>query len=209
MESRKGLTLMELLVVVGIMMLLTAVLLGGISRVKKTAANAKAQDLVSNVATAFNQILQTEKNWPARLLRAASANDPIVDTDACQSLIRGKVYSLSYKNKGDGTYMLTGVDRFGIVDPWAAQFLRNHSSAGEGTKVPGGGTVKDHILRFAIDDDYDGICEVRILGKSIRVRASVAVWCCGQNGQFESYSSVGRAEGSDDIFSWTPGQVER
>jgi len=205
--SRAGFTIIELLVVVGIMMLLTAVLLAGISHVKKTAANAKAQDLVSNVATAFNQVLQNDRNWSGRLIRASQAGEPVVDSEACQTLIRHKVYSLSYKKRSDGTYELTGVDRFGIVDPWTAQFLKSHPSAGIGTKVPGGGTVKDHILRFAIDDDYDGICEVRIEGASLRVRASVAVWSCGQNGKFESYSSVGRVEGSDDLFSWTPGQV--
>ena len=204
--SSGGFTIIELLVVVGVMMLLSAVLLTGISHVKKTAANAKAQDLVSNVATAFNQVLQNDRNWSGRLIRAAGAVDPMVDSDACQTLIRHKVYSLSYRQNGS-TYELTGVDRFGIVDPWAAQFLKSHPSAGIGTAVPGGGTVRDHILRFAIDDDYDGICEVRINGRSLRVRASVAVWGCGKNGKFESYSSIGRAEGSDDLFSWTPGQV--
>ena len=205
-ESCEGFTIIELLVVVGVMMLLTAVLLTGISHVKKTAANAKAQDLVSNVATAYNQVLQNDKNWSGRLIRAAGAGDPIIDEEACQILIRHKVYSLSYRKNGD-KYELTGVDKFGIVDPWTAQFLKSHPTAGLGTKVPGGGTVKDHILRFAIDDDYDGICEVRLEGKSLRIRASVAVWGCGKNGKFESYSSIGRAEGSDDLFSWTPGQV--
>lgn len=218
LESRKGLTMIELLVVIGIIMVLSALLLGGISRVKKSAANAKAQDLVSNVATAINQILLAEKNWPGYLIKASQSGDPMLDSDACQALIRYKVYSVSSvkerSSDGDQFYRLTGADRCGIADPWGAAFLKRldpgvSGSSALGRKVPEGGTVRDHILRFAIDDDYDGICEVRVKGQSLRVRASVAVWSCGRNGEFESYSKLGRAEGSDDIFSWTPGQVVR
>ena len=217
MESRKGLTMIELLVVIGIMMVLTAVLLGGISRVQKSAANAKAQDLVSNVATAINQILLSEKNWPGYLIKAAQAGDPMVDSDACQALIRHKVYSLSSVKErtsdGDTFYRLTGSDRCGISDPWGAAFLKHidpgvSGSSVLGRKVPEGGTVRDHVLRFAIDEDYDGICEARVGGKTLRIRANVVVWSCGRNGKFEDYSKVGRVEGSDDLYSWTPGQVE-
>jgi len=217
-ESRRGLTMLELLVVVCVMMVLASVLFAGIARVRKTAANAKAQDLVSNVATAFNQILLTDRNWPGYVIKAASASDPMVDSDACQALIRSGVYSLSCvkdrNSEGDQFYRLTGEDRCGIVDPWAARFLRRMDpgvtgSSALGRKVPEGGTVKDHILRFAIDDDYDGICEAKVNGATLRIRASVAVWSCGQNGKFEEYSKAGRVEGSDDLYSWTPGQIER
>lgn len=216
--SRRGFTIIELLVVIGVIMTLAAVLLAGISRVQKSAANAKAQDLVSNVATAINQILQYDRNWPGYLIKAASAGDPMINSDACQALIRYKVYALSYvkdrDSDGDTFYKLTGADRCGIVDPWAAQFLKKldpgvSAASALSRKVPGGGTVRDHVLRFAIDSDYDGICEARVGGTTLRIRASVAVWSCGKNGQFEDYSKIGRVEGSDDLFSWTPGQVER
>ena len=218
MASRRGLTMIELLVVIGVIMVLSAVLLGGIGRVRKSAANARAQDLVSNVATALNQILQTERNWPGYVIKSASAGDPMVDSDACQALIRHKTFSLNYvKDRtadGDTFYRLTGIDRCGIVDPWAAQFLKTldptvSGNSALGRKVPDGGTVRDHVLRFAVDDDYDGICVARVGGQTLRIRANVVVWCCGRNGKFEDYSKVGRVEGSDDIFSWTPGQVER
>jgi type II secretory pathway pseudopilin PulG len=210
--------MLELLVVVGIMMALSAVLLAGISRVRKSAANAKAQDLVSNAATALNQVLQLDKNWPGYLIKAASASDPMLDSDACQALIRKKVFSLSYvrdhDSDGDTFYRLTGPDRCGIVDPWTAQFLKRLDPSISGNsalsrKVPGGGTVRDHVLRFAIDDNYDGFCNARVGGTTLRIRASAVVWSCGQNGVFEDYSKVGRVEGSDDLYSWTPGQVER
>lgn len=217
MGTRRGLTMIELLVVVGIIMALSAVLLAGIGRVRKSAASAKAQDLVSNVATAMNQVLQAERNWPGYLIRASKGKH-LVDEDACQPLISRNLFSLSYvktSENGESRYRLKGVDRCGIVDPWAAQVLKSQAPTMSGEsakrlKVPGGGTVEDHILRFAIDDDYDGICNVEIEGsKPLRVRASVAVWSCGQNGKFEDYGKAGRVEGSDDVYSWTPGQVER
>lgn len=216
--SRAGLTMIELLVVIGVMMVLSAVLLAGISKVKKTAMNGKAQDLVSNAATAVIQVLNADRNWPGYLIKAASASDPMLDSDACQALIRHNVYSLSYvkdrTSDGDDFYRLTGVDRCGIVDPWAAQMLKGLDPGVSGAsvlsrKVPGGGTVRDHVLRFAIDDDYDGICEARVGGTTLRIRASAVVWSCGQNGKFDDYSKIGRAEGTDDLYSWTPGQVVR
>ena len=217
-SSRRGLTMLELLIVTGIIMLLAAVLLAGIARVRKTAANAKAQDLVSNAATALNQILTAERNWPGYLIKAAGAGDPMIDQDACQALIRRKVYSLSYvkdrTSDGDDFFRLTGEDRCGIVDPWAAQFLKKldpgvSGASALGRKVPGGGTVRDHVLRFAIDDDYDGITVARVKGQTLRIRASAVVWSCGRNGQFEDYADAGRVEGHDDLYSWTPGQIER
>lgn len=216
--ARRGLTMIELLVVVGIIMALSAALLAGIGSVKKSAANAKAQDLVSNVATALNQVLQADRNWPGYLIKLANTGEPMLDSEACQVFIRHNAYSLSYvkdhTSDGDTFYRLTGADRCGIVDPWAALLLKRLDPGISGSSalsraVPGGGTVKDHVLRFAIDDDYDGFCTVRINSKTLRVRASAAVWSCGRNGKFEDYGKAGRVEGSDDLYSWTPGQVDR
>lgn len=64
--------------------------------------------------------------------------------------------------------------------------------------VPGGGTIRDHVLRFSIDDDEDGLVKVSYEGgKSVTVRASAAVWCCGRDGKFGT---------RDDIKSWAKGQ---
>ena len=217
-KTRAGFTILELLVVVSIILLLSSVLLVGIGRVKKSAANAHAQDLVSNAATALRQVLHAEKNWPGYVIKAASAGDPMLDSDACQALIPHNVYSLSCVNDrtsdGDTFYRLTGADRCGIVDPWAARFLKRldpsvSGAAARSRKVPEGGTVEDRILRFAIDDNYDGFCEARVAGQNLRIRAEAVVWSCGKNGVFDDYSKLGRAEGNDDLYSWTPGQVER
>ena len=64
--------------------------------------------------------------------------------------------------------------------------------------VPGGGTIRDHVLRFSVDDDEDGLVKVSYEGgKSVTVRASAAVWCGGRDGKFGT---------RDDIKSWAKGQ---
>ena len=66
------------------------------------------------------------------------------------------------------------------------------------TPVPAGGTIEDHILRFAVDDDLDGIVQISGAdGLSASVRASAAVWCCGRDGKFGT---------KDDLKSWSKGQ---
>ena len=68
------------------------------------------------------------------------------------------------------------------------------------TKVPSGGTIQDHRLRFAIDDDLDGIVKASPEGyDSVRVRANAIVWCAGRDGKFGT---------KDDLRSWAKGQEE-
>ena len=212
---RSGFTLVEMLVVVGIILILMSAIMGGVMKMKKSAMNAKAQDLVTSAATALTAILQMDKNWPGYLIKSSAAGDPLLDSDACQPLISRNVFSVSHERdrdqNGDTYWKLTGQDRCGIADPWAAGMLRRLNPAISGNSalsrsVPSGGTVKDHILRFAIDDDYDGICVARVGGKTVRVRASAVVWCCGANGVFDDYDKAGH---SDDIYSWTRSQVQR
>ena len=72
--------------------------------------------------------------------------------------------------------------------------------------MPSGGTVDDHILRFAIDYDGDGIIEgANVGGETIDIRATAAVWCCGKDGKIEAYSQGLRR---DDVYSWTKGQTQ-
>lgn len=212
--KKNGFTLIELLVVITIIGILSATLLGSVAHFQKAAKYAKASDLVKQAATALNAVKLAAGGWPGYLIAGASKSEPMLDYDACQPLITHNAWSFSYKSTttADGTYYkLNAADRCGIVDPWAADALKKievNRSADScmNSIVPSGGKVRDHVLRYAIDLDDDGLCEVRVKGKTLKVRADVVVWGCGADGKFEDYTKSGN---SDDLFSWKPGQVQK
>ena len=197
---RKGFTLVEMLVVLGIVAVLVGAWLGAYSGVAKAAEKKRCQELVSNTATALTTLFQKKGSWP-KSLRTKGASDGELDADAALALAKGGVRSLTL----DGD-RLSGYDRFGVVSPWAvAHIKRRGRSAAIGDKI-GEGTLRDHILHFAIDLDGDGIIEgASVGGESVDIRATAAVWCCGKDGKIESYS-LGRRK--DDVYSWTYGQTQ-
>lgn len=113
---------------------------------------------------------------------------------------------------GETVYVLSGLDRCGIVTPWATAAIKrlSPSDSAMNAKVPGGGTVQDHQLHFAIDEDGDGIVEVRLGASTIRVRSNAVAWCWGHNGKEDDYAASMSGRGkADDIYSWTRAQEER
>ena len=202
---KKGFTLVEMLVVIGIISVLAAAAIGGFAGATKKAQIARGRELVSNVATALSAIYQETGRWPEALVDANGGDEYKLGKIAGAVLARKGVFSLScQKNRETGKYELTGVDRFGVLDPWAEQTMRNDQNAGVGTRVPSGGTVGDHIVRFAIDVEGEGLVKATVCGKSITVRAQAIAWSCGPDGKFDSLDKMGR---SDDIFSFREGQI--
>ena len=108
-----------------------------------------------------------------------------------------------------------GLDACGVVDPWALVVVKRvGSSASTSTPVPGGKTVGDHVLHYALDLDGNGIIEgASVGGAPVDVRATAIVWSCGKDGVVSSYPYAGGGKGggskgkSDDVYSWTPGQT--
>lgn len=208
---RKGFTLVEMLVVIGIIAVLIGASIGGYAKMTKTAEKARAQELVSNVATALTTLYQREGNWPRRFL--SGGGEGRLDAQTAYLLAKGSYMSLTTEGG-----KLAGLDRFGIVTPWAtAAIKRAGTSATLGTKVGSGTTtVEDHILYYAVDLDGDGRITgdeaAKVGGESVNIRATAAVWCIGKsggnNGQPWPYS-VGRKGGKrDDVYSWSYGQTQ-
>lgn len=204
--TRRGFTLVEMLVVIGVLALLMGIATGGYALVLKSAQRTRCTELVSNVKTALESVLQDEDGWPPQILRAGSGAGGLMDALVGASLARRNALSLTYHatmRDGQKAYVLTGVDQLGIVDPWAQAVIKNRLGNGtvsRSTPVPEGGTIEDHTLRFVIDDDYDGICNVPVSvsgGASAKVRASACVWAYGRDGKLGT---------KDDVYSWTPGQ---
>ena len=212
-KSKRGFSLIEMLVVIGIISVLSGALIVGIDRVRKTAQRSKAQEIVSNTATALGIIFQKEMGWPQLLLNWSGRQ---LEAEPSHVFVRFNLLGLSYDSQSynastrKGVIKLIGADRCGIVDPWATAVLKRKTSSSEkdglGLKVDTGGTIQDHILWFAIDDDGDGITEVSIPGSSaIRVRASACVWGAGADGKLGKYGQRDKAA-DDDVYSWSRGQ---
>jgi len=209
---KRGFTLIEMLVVIGIIAILISASLAGYSAMVKSAERARCQELVSNAATALTAIFQNEGIWP-KVLRDNGATDGKLDDKSALALVsNGRNYfSLTTK---DGK--LSGHDRFGILTPWAAAIVKKLGTSASLSSKVGSMTVDDHILHYAVDLDGDGkIVGANVGGASVSVRATAIVWCCGRDGVIDPYPHSGGGNGasskgggkSDDVYSWTPGQA--
>ena len=200
--KRRGFTLIEMLVVIAIVATLMGVTLASASKFIKSADKARCQELVANTATALTALYQKDGSWPRALIKGHNGNH-LLDENAALPLAKGKFMTLTLNSSGT---QLSGYDRFGVVSPWAFTVIKNHgTSASLSTKVSGGGTIQDHILRYALDLDGDGVVEgVPVGGETIDIRATAVVWCCGKDGKFETYAAGLK---KDDVYSWTVGQT--
>lgn len=200
--KRRGFTLIELLVVIGIIATLMGVMLASVSTFLKSAEKARCQELVANTATALTALYQKEGAWPRALIKGHNSNN-MLDEHAALPLAKGKYMTLTMN---DSKTQLSGYDRFGVVSPWAFTVIKRHgTSSSLSTKVPSGGTIQDHVLRYALDLDGDGVIEgAPVGGETVDIRATAAVWCCGKDGKIEAYATGLR---KDDVYSWTVGQT--
>lgn len=191
---KRGFTLLEMVVVAGILGILMAVLISGFGSAPKKAQRAKCQELVSNTATALAAYYNEKQAWPKAVIDASGKESEGVSKKVVEVL------------KGFGMSADTfGAEKYGLVSPWAQQVLKNNRSAGESSVVPGGGTVRDHRLRFAVDLDGDGIIETSVGGETLKIRATAAVWCSGADGKIETYATGMK---KDDVYSWSYGQTQ-
>ena len=199
---RRGFSLIEMLVVMGIIAALVAASLGGYSAMTRAAERTKCRELVSQVQTALETLYQREGNWPKRLATEGKTDGRL---DAKTAYALRKYLSLN-ADEENGT--LVGLDKFGIISPWAVNaFKRSGNNASLQTQVSGSQTIDDHILHFALDLDGDGIISgASVGGESVDVRATAIVWCAGKDGKMEPYS---KGLKRDDIYSWTPGQAKQ
>ena len=200
--KRKGFTLIEMLVVIGILAILMGAGLASFSSATKKAQKAKAQELVTQVATALEAIYQKEGCWPRRITAAASSDAEFTPELAYELAKRGAM-SLTYDDTQKRT---TGADSCGIVSPWAQQTIKRVGTGfSEGTHVSTGGTIRDHRLHFAIDTEGKGLVKANVGGQAVTVRSTAVVWCCGYDGKIERYSEGLR---SDDVYSWSKMQIK-
>lgn len=203
---REGFTLIEMLVVIGIIAVLIGASIGGFAKMTRSADKAKAQELVSNVATALTALFQEEGVWPKRLLAEQAGGDGRLNANAAYGLVSGRTKYFSLSTVAG---RLAGQDRFGILTPWAAAVVKREGTAASLSSKVGALTVENHILHYAIDPTGRGVVEAKVGGETVKIRATAAVWCIGKSGgdkgQPWPYTKGLR---KDDIYSWAYGQTQ-
>ena len=200
---KHGFTLIEMLVVIGIIAVLTGASIAGFASVRRAAERTRATELCHQVKTALESIWSEDGVWPKKIREKSNAADSMLDAEVAYVLASKGKMALTYDSDSKKT---TGIDRFGILSPWGADYVkRRGGSVSLSSKVAGGATIQDHLLRFKVDLDGDGIIDgAQVGGESVNIRATVAVWCAGKDGKMKAYKQGLK---SDDIYSWTPGQA--
>ena len=204
--SHRGFTLVEMLVVVGILAILIGAGMSSFSTVTKKAQKARAQELVVDVAAALEAIYQKDGCWPHRILAAGNSDGEITKEIAYDIATKGKAMALTLDPSGKP--VTAGLDDMGIVSPWAMDVRKKagNKSIGESTKVPSGGTIQTHRLHFAVDTEGRGYVKASVGGESVQIRGAVMVWCGGYDGKIEPYSQGKRG---DDVYSWNDAQRKK
>lgn len=204
-RANKGFTLVEMLVVMGLIGLLIAMMTGGLQYVQTTARQAQAQELVSNVATALTLYIQREGSWPDAVVTTSGG---VVNNEVCKVLQQARLLDVTTA-LADGKINQDSPDRFGLLSPWGQRMVRSmpKERTDFGSAPPE--KLKRHMLQFRVDTNLDGKIDGgdsmgAIPGEDGSViRASAIVWSCGPKGKDDS--STGAKNPRENRQSWVGG----
>jgi prepilin-type N-terminal cleavage/methylation domain-containing protein len=201
-RENKGFTLVEMLVVMGLIGLLVAMMTGGLQYVQNTAWQSRSQALVSNVATALTIYIQREGVWPAEILSSGG----IVNNQVCKVLQQARLLDVTTVTSA-GAINQNSPERFGLFSPWGQRMVKRipKTTASLGA-VPPDAALCRHMLQFRVDVNLDGKIDSSdaqlgsIPGAGSVIRASAMVWACGPNGKEDG--NTGAANPRENRQSW-------
>ena len=195
MKTKNGFTLVEMLLVIGIIGILSSVMVVSFGKMAQHARRSDAQRTVTEVATAFNQLLIKQREWPKTLL---DYEEQGMVPQVCYIFQKHRLLDITtytrdkasgaLNNMSDSYLSKTSLDRFGMLDPWGRESLKKRPSCtSDQSDITGGaGSYRDHLIQFRLDRNYDGYVDsedgdMPIAG--LRVRGSVIVWSRGEDGK--------------------------
>lgn len=187
MNKQSGYTLVEMLVVIGIIALLAVAFMSSFSYVQRMAWKSQTQTLVSNAANALNFYLQKERGW------GDLENKTEFDEEVCLILRNAAVLDSTIKAAGD-VKANASIDRYGLLDAWGQRKLRGNPDLAVNI-------AKQHRLQFRLDLNLDGkVDSSEDSPNGLEIRASALVWSRGPDGKDDT-SSSGRYP-KDDVLSF-------
>jgi prepilin-type N-terminal cleavage/methylation domain-containing protein len=194
-RKNAGFTLVEMLVIIGIIGILASALVSSVSHLKRTAKRTRAQSAVNNVKVALNAYLQSEREWTDEMIKVLE-----VDYDVAKILSEAKLLDLTVP---DNPATSTSLDRFGFLDDWGRfELRRNPDISSDSETGTDGISIKDHRLQFRLDTDYDGFVDgTEGSPNGLKFRASVIVWSRGPDGE-DDFENSGVRYPKDDLISW-------
>ncbi len=191
-NKKRGFTMVELLIVIGIIGMLSTVLIVSFGKVQGIAMRNEAQKVVDQAKVSLEAVLLAKQSWPVVLINNMSQG---FNRDVCWYLQQNNYMDLTTKEKnrqnGVWDWSETSLDRFGLLDPWGRNALKINTGAKSDTEELGNGNVsvfRDHVLQYRLDLNGDGFidssdcrgCSMPVEG--MRIRASVMVWSRGEDG---------------------------
>ena len=213
MKAKNGFTLVEMLLVIGIIGILSSVMIVSFGKMAQHARRSDAQRTVSEVATAFNQLLIKQREWPKALLEYEEQG---MVPQVCYVFQKHKLLDITTYTRdkktgaldsmSDSNLSKTSVDRFGMLDPWGRESLKKNPSCNsdQNTIIGGTGSYKDHLIQYRLDRNYDGYVdsedgEMPVTG--LRIRGSAIVWSRGPDGKDDGQAH--KRYPVDDNLSWS------
>jgi prepilin-type N-terminal cleavage/methylation domain-containing protein len=173
MRRKSGFTLVEVLVVIGIIALLAGMLLGGLNAVRRRARKANARSAVDQIATAWTAYYVDYKHFPD-VGPGSSFKLKEMNEDAVH-ILHGNYDLSEYPNH----------THYQEKNPRGTAYMEFHEAHTGGFNDPWG-----NMYQLALDEEpYDN--EVNAAGESLK--RNVAVWSMGPDG------TSGTA---DDVRSW-------